>query len=120
MEVGAAGKSGTSAAGRETRLRGTMLLLVVVVLQVVDLLFAVDSVTAKISEYDNTFLNFSSSAFAMLCLRSMYFVLTRLLKYFRFLQYGVASILALIGVKLMVSKWVEIESFYSLVTICGI
>jgi len=96
----------------------TLLLLVVVVLQVVDLIFAVDSVTAKIAEYDNTFLNFSSSAFAMLCLRSMYFVLMRLLRYFRFLKYGVALVLALIGLKLIVSKWVEVESLYSLAGIC--
>ena len=49
---------------------GSLLLLVVLVLQVVDLIFAVDSVTAKISQYDDIFINFSSSAFAMLCLRS--------------------------------------------------
>lgn len=102
------------------KLRGTMLLLVVLVLQVVDLIFAVDSVTAKIAEYDNVFLNFSSSAFAMLCLRSMYFVLTRLLKYFRFLKYGVALILVLIGVKLIVAHWIEVPSIYSLGTICSV
>jgi tellurite resistance protein TerC len=104
----------------DLKMRGTMLFLVVVVLGVIDLVFAVDSVTAKIAEYDSTFLNFSSSAFAMLCLRAMYFVLTRLLKYFRFLKYGVALILVLIGIKLIVSGWVEIDSAYSLATICGV
>jgi len=114
MEAGAAGQ------GQTTAFRGTMLFFVVVVLQVVDLIFAVDSVTAKIAEHDNTFINFSSSAFAMLCLRSLYFVLIRLLKYFRFLKYGVAMILILIGIKLIVSKWVEIPSIYSLGTICAV
>lgn len=106
----------------ETALRGTMLFLVVVVLGVVDLIFAVDSVTAKIAEYDGTFINFSSSAFAMLCLRSMYFVLTRLLKYFRLLKYGVAAILALIGFKLIIVALteVDIDESYSLATICGV
>lgn len=102
------------------RLRGTMLLLVVLVLQVVDLIFAVDSVTAKIAEYDDIFINFSSSAFAMLCLRSMYFVLKGMLKYFRFLKYGVAMILVAIGVKLIVNPWFKIPEEYSLAGICGV
>merc|ERR1719324_38471 len=42
----------------------------------------------------------------------------RLLRYFRFLKYGVALVLALIGLKLIVSKWVEVESLYSLAGIC--
>lgn len=101
-------------------LRGTMLLLVVLVLQVVDLIFAVDSVTAKIAEYDDIFINFSSSALAMLCLRSMYFVLNGMLKYFRFLKYGVAMILIMIGVKLMVNPWFKVPEEYSLCVICGV
>jgi len=100
--------------------RGTLLLLVVVVLQVVDVLFAVDSVTAKLAEHDGVFVNFSSSAFAMLCLRSLYFVLARLLRYFRFLKYGVACILVLIGVKLAVSHWVALPETASLAVICGV
>lgn len=110
----------TRASSKDTELRGTMLFLVVIVLGVIDVIFAVDSVTAKIAEYDSTFINFSSSAFAMLCLRSMYFVLTRLLKYFRLLKYGVALILCLIGVKLIISKWVVIDESYSLAAICGV
>jgi len=110
----------TSASSQETQLRGTMLFLVVVVLGVIDVIFAVDSVTAKIAEYDSTFINFSSSAFAMLCLRSMYFILTRMLKYFRLLKYGVAAILCLIGIKLIISKWVKIAESYSLAAICGV
>jgi len=117
--VGAATEAAAPAAAPEgpLKLRGTMLLLVVVVLQVIDVIFAVDSVTAKIAEHDSTFINFSSSAFAMLCLRSLYFILTKLLAYFRFLNYGVAAILVLIGVKLIVSHWMEIPSVYSLVGI---
>lgn len=122
LEPGTArdGSGGTPAQDEEKAMRGTMLLLVVVVLGVIDVIFAVDSVTAKIAEYDNTFINFSSSAFAMLCLRSMYFVLIRLLKYFRFLKYGVAAILVLIGIKLIVSKWVKVEEIVSLAIICGV
>mmetsp|Transcript_28894 Transcript_28894/g.61521 ORF Transcript_28894/g.61521 Transcript_28894/m.61521 type:complete len:440 (-) Transcript_28894:218-1537(-) len=110
------------AVGGDTRtvLRGTLLLLVVVVLQVVDIVFAVDSVTAKIAEYDSTFVNFSSSAFAMLCLRSLYFVLAKLLKYFRFLKFGVAAILVMIGIKLMINPWFKMEEVHSLAIICGV
>lgn len=120
LEIAAAPGSPGNGSSGETAMRGTMLFLVVVVLGVVDLIFAVDSVTAKIAEHDSTFINFSSSAFAMLCLRSMYFVLTLLLKFFRFLKYGVAAILVMIGIKLIASKWVEVPSIYSLAAICGI
>mmetsp|Transcript_100373 Transcript_100373/g.255398 ORF Transcript_100373/g.255398 Transcript_100373/m.255398 type:complete len:383 (-) Transcript_100373:60-1208(-) len=114
--------SDASPEGADMRMawRGTLLLLVVIVLQVVDIIFAVDSVTAKIAEHDSTFVNFSSSAFAMLCLRSLYFVLTRLLKYFRFLKYGVAAILVLIGLKLVISRWYKLKETYSLAIICGV
>mmetsp|Transcript_10767 Transcript_10767/g.28614 ORF Transcript_10767/g.28614 Transcript_10767/m.28614 type:complete len:383 (-) Transcript_10767:140-1288(-) len=118
-ESPASSAGANGAAGVKTVWRGTLLLLVVVVLQVVDVLFAVDSVTAKIAEHDSTFINFSSSAFAMLCLRSMYFVLTRLLRYFRFMKYGVAAILVLIGVKLIINPWFHMGEFYSLVIICS-
>jgi len=102
------------------RVQGTMLLLVVVVLQVIDVIFAVDSVTAKLASHPGVFVNFSSSAFAMLCLRSLYFVLVRLLKFFRFLKYGVACILVLIGVKLIVSRWVSLPEALSLAVISGV
>jgi len=93
--------------------RGTMLLQVVCVLQVVDLIFAVDSVTAKISEYDDIFVNFSSSAFAMLCLRSCYYIVAYFITIFKLLKYGVGVILAFIGVKLIVGKWVELPATLS-------
>lgn len=121
--IGVIGDGGTGGAPeggvRRTALRGTLLLLVALVLQVVDLLFAVDSVTAKIAERDSIFLNFSSSAFAMLCLRSLYFMLTKLLKYFRFLKYGVSGVLVMIGIKLIVSPWLKVSTLVSMLTICG-
>jgi tellurite resistance protein TerC len=99
------------------RTKGSLLLLVVLVLQVVDLLFAVDSVTAKISQYDDIFINFSSSAFAMLCLRSCYYVIRDMVDLFKYLRYGVAAILFFIGVKLMIAHWIEIASGISLMVI---
>mmetsp|Transcript_75342 Transcript_75342/g.140500 ORF Transcript_75342/g.140500 Transcript_75342/m.140500 type:complete len:445 (+) Transcript_75342:131-1465(+) len=99
---------------------GSMLLLVTMVLWIIDLVFAVDSVTAKIATYDNVFINFSSSAFAMLCLRSLYFVLIELMSLFWALKYGVALILALVGLKVCIGHWVEIEEFFATISILTI
>ncbi|KAF4710711.1 hypothetical protein FOZ63_003124, partial [Perkinsus olseni] len=68
--------------------KATLLLMVVIVLGVVDVLFAVDSVTAKISQYDDMFINFSSSIFAMLTLRSLYFLVMYLSDLFVLMKYG--------------------------------
>jgi len=102
------------------RTLGSMLLLVVLVLQVIDLVFAVDSVTAKIATFDNIFINFSSSAFAMLCLRSLYFVLIELMNLFWALKYGVALILALVGLKVSIAHWFDVDQLYATVCILGI
>lgn len=104
------------AGGRGAR-HGTMLLLVVLVLGIVDVLFAVDSVTAKLAENSQVFVNFSSSAFAMLCLRSMFFLVASLQAMFRLLKYGVALILVFIGVKLIANHWVDVHFAVSLVAI---
>mmetsp|Transcript_44053 Transcript_44053/g.101652 ORF Transcript_44053/g.101652 Transcript_44053/m.101652 type:complete len:450 (+) Transcript_44053:119-1468(+) len=99
---------------------GSMLLLVVIVLWMLDLVFAVDSVTAKIATFDNVFINFSSSAFAMLCLRALYFVLIELMSLFWALKYGVALILVLVGVKVSIGHWIEIEELYATASILAI
>merc|ERR1712194_129190 len=104
---------------QRTKCRGTLLLLVILVLQVVDLMFAVDSVTAKLAESNSVYLDFTSSAFAMLCLRSMYFIMQKLLKHFRFLKYGVGLILVLIGIKLILSHWIEFPPLMTLSVIVG-
>lgn len=97
------------------RLKVTPLFLVVITLGVIDVVFAVDSVTAKISSVSafspevNFFLNLTSSAFAMFVLRSLYVVIDMLGHMFRFLGYGVGLVLMFIGVKLMLSGYVELS-----------
>merc|ERR1712151_1369379 len=89
--------------------KATLLFIVVITLGVVDLIFAVDSVAAKVamvSQFDDRIdlaLNFTSSAFTMLTLRSLYFLIASLVHIFRFLKYGVGLILILIGLRLMLS-----------------
>ncbi|KAF4652227.1 hypothetical protein FOL47_011196 [Perkinsus chesapeaki] len=84
--------------------------MVVIVLGVVDVLFAVDSVTAKISQYDDMFINFSSSIFAMLTLRSLYFLVVYLADLFVLMKYGIAVILVLVGLQLLLGSYVEISN----------
>src|SRR6195952_1419615 len=78
----------------------TPLLAVVVAIEAADLIFAVDSVPAVLAVSDNTFIIYSSNAFAILGLRALYFLLAGMLKKFHFLGKGLAFILAFIGVKL--------------------
>lgn len=105
------------------RTRVTLLFLVVLSLGIIDVVFAVDSVTAKISSIENfssgvnLFLNLTSSAFAMFVLRTLYFIIDIMVHMFRFLSYGVGTVLALIGIKLILSGWVDIGMLESMLTI---
>ena len=78
----------------------TPLLAVVVAIEAADLIFAVDSVPAVLAVSDNTFIIYSSNAFAILGLRALYILLAGMLKKFHYLGKGLAFILAFIGVKL--------------------
>ena len=79
----------------------TPLLAVVVAIEAADLVFAVDSVPAVLAVSDNTFIVYSSNAFAILGLRALYFLLSGLLEKFHYLSKGLSIILAFIGVKLV-------------------
>ncbi len=78
----------------------TPLFAVVVAIEAADLIFAVDSVPAVLAVSDNTFIIYSSNAFAILGLRALYFLLAGMLNKFHYLGKGLAFILAFIGVKL--------------------
>lgn len=91
-----------------TQMRATMLFLVVICLEVSDILFAVDSVSAIVAQVPDLFLAYTSAVFAMLGLRAMFFIVDELVKLFQFLKYGVAGVLVFIGVKLMIGKLVHI------------
>lgn len=91
-----------------TQLRATMLFLVVICLEVSDLLFAVDSVSAIVAQVNDLFLAYTSAVFAMLGLRATFFIIDVLAKAFSLLKYGVAAVLVFIGVKLITSKMYHI------------
>lgn len=102
------------------RRKASLLLLVVVALWIVDVVFAVDSVASKLASVDDFFLNCSSSVFAMLSLRSMYFVMDALTQTFQMLKVGIAAILVLIGLKLVCSEWLTVSSEVSCAIFLGI
>jgi len=102
------------------RRKASLLFLVVVALLGADLVFAVDSVTSKLASVNDILLNCLSSVFAMLGLRSLYFVMRSLVNMFPTLKYGVAIILALIGLKLMFTSYVSVSNGVSFTVIAGV
>lgn len=96
---------------------GTQLLLVVGIIEFTDLLFAIDSIPAIFAITDAPFILYSSNIFAILGLRSLYFVLANFMHLFHFLNYGLALVLGFIGIKMIFSPIIEIESGFSLIVI---
>jgi tellurite resistance protein TerC len=90
------------------RLYATPLLVVLAVIETTDVLFAVDSIPAILAITLNAFIVYTSNVFAILGLRSMYFAVAGLMKIFRFLHYGLAVILVLVGVKMLLVNYVRI------------
>jgi tellurite resistance protein TerC len=84
-------------------LYATPLLMVLVIIETTDLLFAVDSVPAVLAITLNAFIVYTSNVFAIMGLRSMYFAVAELIKIFRFLHYGLATLLVLVGLKMLVA-----------------
>src|SRR6266498_1828560 len=84
------------------RLTGTLLLLVLVIVEVTDLVFAVDSIPAIFAITTNTFIVYTSNVFAILGLRSMYFLLAGVVEKFHYLKTGLAIVLTFIGAKMLV------------------
>lgn len=97
-----------SAQGCTTQYRATRLVLVVVCLEVTDIVFAVDSVSAIVAQIPDLFLAYTACVFAMLGLRAMFFAIDELVKMFSLLAYGVAFILIFLGVKLILRSWIHI------------
>jgi tellurite resistance protein TerC len=85
-------------------LYATPLLAVLVIIETTDVLFAVDSIPAVLAITLNAFIVYTANVFAILGLRSMYFAVAELIKVFRFLHYGLAAVLILVGLKMVVER----------------
>ncbi|MEZ4852972.1 TerC/Alx family metal homeostasis membrane protein [Flavobacterium sp.] len=96
----------------------TPLLVVVAIIELTDLLFAVDSIPAIFAiAPDDPFILYTSNIFAILGLRSLYFLLANFMYMFSRLHYGLALILAFIGTKMIIAPWVHISSTVSLAVV---
>lgn len=102
------------------KLMATPLLMVLIVVETTDLIFAVDSIPAILAITTNTFIVYTSNTFAIMGLRSLYFALAGLMPLFRFLHYGLAIILVFIGAKMIASEWYHMETYISLVVVIGV
>jgi tellurite resistance protein TerC len=96
------------------KLLATPLLAVLIVIETSDVVFAVDSIPAILAVSREQFIVFSSNAFAILGLRALYFLLADLRDRFRYLQQGLAVILAFVGLKMIIAEWYHIDTFISL------
>lgn len=108
-----------------TRVEGrwmlTPLALVLLIVEFTDLVFAIDSIPAVFGVTQDTFVVFTSNIFAILGLRSLYFLLAGLIGYFHFLKFGLAVVLVYIGGKMVAGIWeVHIPSNTSLGIVLGI
>lgn len=91
--------------------------LAIVAVEITDLIFAIDSIPAVLAITHDTFIVYTSNIFAILGLRSLYFVLAGLLDRLHLLHYGLALILAFVGGKMLLAHWIEIPVLVSLIVI---
>jgi len=99
---------------RHRGLYATPLLLVLVVVETTDLLFAVDSIPAILAITRDAFIVYTSNVFAILGLRSMYFALAGLMEIFHYLHYGLSIVLIFVGVKMLASHYIDIPTWIAL------
>ena len=102
------------------RLAATPLLLALVAIEATDVVFAADSIPAVFGVTTNVFVVFTSNAFAVLGLRSLYFVLVEAMDRFAHLTKGLAALLVLIGVKMLIRPLVEISTPATLAIIVAV
>lgn len=98
---------------------GTTLLLVLGVIEFTDVIFAVDSIPAIFAITKDPFILYTSNIFAILGLRSLYFLLANYISMFRFLHYGLGFILVFIGGKMLLSPFFHVPSGISLMIVGG-
>mmetsp|Transcript_23433 Transcript_23433/g.54114 ORF Transcript_23433/g.54114 Transcript_23433/m.54114 type:complete len:454 (-) Transcript_23433:50-1411(-) len=92
----------------------SLLFMVILCLEATDVIFAIDSVSAKVGQIPNLYIAYSSSVLAIFSLRSMFFVINDLVTIFENLKYGICVILVFIGIELICSEWIDLPP----VTVC--
>lgn len=102
---------------RNGKLTATPLFLVLILIEITDLIFAVDSIPAILAITNDPVIVYTSNVFAIMGLRSLYFALAGSLKYFVYLHYGLAVILVFVGLKMLLSEVIKLNPFISLAII---
>ena len=102
------------------RLLATPLFAALVVVEMTDVVFAVDSVPAILAVSNEPFLVFAANAFAILGLRAMYFLLANAKERFHYLSHALGAILIFVGVKMAAAHWFHLSTYVSLFVIVGI
>ena len=107
-----------------TRLYGKMaatpLLVVLIVVETTDLIFAVDSIPAILAISRDTFIVYTSNVMAILGLRALYFALAGVMTMFHYLHYGLSAILVFVGAKMLITEIYKIPILLSLMVIISI
>ncbi|MGH2429594.1 MAG: TerC family protein [Candidatus Limnocylindria bacterium] len=99
---------------RDGKLWATPLFAALVVVETSDIMFAIDSVPAILAITTDTFIVFTSNAFAIMGLRSLYFLLAGLIDRFEYLKYGLAALLVFAGLKMLLSDVIHLDVWLSL------
>lgn len=105
---------------RRGRLYATPLLAVLVLVEATDLVFATDSIPAVLAITLKPFIVYTSNVFAVLGLRSMYFLLAGMMELFHYLHYGLAAILIFVGAKMLLSNYYHIPTLIALGVVGGV
>jgi tellurite resistance protein TerC len=98
----------------------TPLMLVLIVVETTDVLFAVDSIPAVLAVTREPFIVYTSNVFAILGLRSLFFALSGMLDRFHLLHYGLSVILILIGLKMLVSDYMDLPTYVALAAVAAV
>jgi tellurite resistance protein TerC len=95
----------------------TPLFVALIVIELTDILFALDSIPAILAITADPFIVFSSNILAIMGLRSMYFLISRMLEKFRYINYSLVIILAFVGLKMLASHYIHLPEWVSLTVI---
>jgi tellurite resistance protein TerC len=98
----------------------TPLLVVLLMIEMTDVVFALDSIPAVLAVTTDPFIVYTSNVFAILGLRSLFFALSGLMGLFHYLRYGLAVLLVFIGVKMLLAEVFHIPIYWALAVVAGV
>ena len=105
---------------KDSRWFATPLFVVLLMIETTDVIFALDSIPAILAVTTDSFIVYTSNIFAILGLRSLFFALSGLMQLFYYLRYGLGFILAFIGFKMLIAKWIHVPISVTLGMIVGV